>query len=378
MRNIFIALLTVFFLMTSCEEKPATYVLDGTITGMPSQKLVLEFLTFKEVIAIDSTSTDATGLYTFEGMVSEPGFYRITAGEKFWMIYLENAPMTVNLDANDEELKTIEIIGNEKAQAFQDAQDFMIKEQEAIAGLNQELMMMQYNGASNEAMMALQTELQVASTNAINNVKKYIDEQDNPYVGIYLLTTVDMQTDFDYVKEKLTAFETEIPNSVYIAEYKENVSTIETQMAQQAAADAKFIGQEAIEIIQKNPQGIDLKLSDLRGKVVLLDFWASWCKPCRWENPNVVAAYEKYKDKGFEVFSVSLDEDRNAWLGAIEADGLVWSNHVSDLKGWGNEAGIPYDASLGIPKTFLIDRDGIIIAKDLRGAALEEKLEEVL
>jgi len=107
-----------------------------------------------------------------------------------------------------------------------------------------------------------------------------------------------------------------------------------------------------------------------------LDFWASWCGPCRVENPNVVALYEKYKDKGFTVFSVSFDTKEENWLQAIEKDGLVWDAHVSDLKGWKSEAGQTYRIN-AIPTTFLIDENGTIIARDLRGKKLAEKLSEL-
>ncbi|MCB9169682.1 MAG: TlpA family protein disulfide reductase [Flavobacteriales bacterium] len=124
-----------------------------------------------------------------------------------------------------------------------------------------------------------------------------------------------------------------------------------------------------------------LKLSDLRGKYVLIDFWASWCGPCRRENPNVVQAYEKYskakfKDaKGFTIYSVSLDKNRESWRRAIEQDHLSWSDHVSDLKAWSSEAARLYGIT-GIPMNFLVDPDGVIVAKNLRGLALHQELDK--
>lgn len=132
----------------------------------------------------------------------------------------------------------------------------------------------------------------------------------------------------------------------------------------------------APEIAQTDTAGVVRKLSDLKGKVVLIDFWASWCGPCRKENPNVVAAYKKYRDKGFEVFSVSLDQDRSRWINAIQQDGLIWANHVSDLKYWQNEAAGKYGVS-SIPRTVLVDKNGIITNHNLRGEALENKLKEI-
>jgi thiol-disulfide isomerase/thioredoxin len=123
--------------------------------------------------------------------------------------------------------------------------------------------------------------------------------------------------------------------------------------------------------------GKAIALSSLQGKVVLVDFWASWCMPCRQENPNVVRMYEKYKDKGFTVYSVSLDESKDAWVKAIKDDNLSWPNHVSDLKGWQSSAAALYGVS-SIPATFLLDKEGNIIAQNLRGAELEQKLQEIL
>ena len=137
------------------------------------------------------------------------------------------------------------------------------------------------------------------------------------------------------------------------------------------------VGDVAPNIALANPEGNTMELTDLKGKVVLLDFWASWCGPCRRENPNVVKAYNEYKDKGFTVFSVSLDNNKDRWLGAIQKDGLVWENHVSDLKGW-KSAGAKKYGVRGIPATFLIDEKGVIRAVNVRGGRLEKELNKLL
>ena len=141
------------------------------------------------------------------------------------------------------------------------------------------------------------------------------------------------------------------------------------------------IGNRAPEIEMKGVDGKTIKLSDLRGKLVLIDFWASWCGPCRRENPNVVSAYDKYAGakfksaKGFDIFSVSLDKQQDRWEGAIEKDNLKWSSHVSDLKGWQNEAAQLYGVH-SIPASFLIDENGVILAKALRGMALHTEIDK--
>jgi thiol-disulfide isomerase/thioredoxin len=153
----------------------------------------------------------------------------------------------------------------------------------------------------------------------------------------------------------------------------ENIGTLANLMNQMKA---QMLDVPAPEIAQADTTGNIRKLSNMKGKVVLIDFWASWCGPCRRENPNVVKLFNKYKTKGFDVFSVSLDQSRDRWIKAINDDGLVWENHVSDLKQWQNDAARTYNVT-SIPRTILVDKEGKIIARDLRGEGLESKLKEL-
>ncbi|PLX23036.1 MAG: TlpA family protein disulfide reductase [Salinivirgaceae bacterium] len=148
----------------------------------------------------------------------------------------------------------------------------------------------------------------------------------------------------------------------------------------QSFSQSVKVGDIAPDIAMENTYGEEVKLSDLRGQLVLIDFWASWCAPCRRENPNVVAAYNEYKDtkftngKGFTVFSVSLDSKKDRWVNAIKADQLAWPYHVSDLQGWRNAAAKNYGIR-AVPASFLIDGEGKVIATNLRGKRIEETLD---
>jgi thiol-disulfide isomerase/thioredoxin/cell division protein FtsB len=189
---------------------------------------------------------------------------------------------------------------------------------------------------------------------------------DNKHVFYASIIPLFIQNDVDHAKILANAFVKEYPLSEEAKELKNSIPK-----------GATTIGEEVPDIVLTDINGKSLALSSLRGKIVLIDFWASWCGPCRGENPNVVAAYNHYKDKGFTVFSVSLDTNKEQWLAAINKDGLIWPNHVSDLKGWKSDPAKLYNVK-GIPATFLINAQGKLVATNLRGEELKAKLEELL
>ena len=217
----------------------------------------------------------------------------------------------------------------------------------------------------------------------VNVYQTQYNETDN-YVNSRILDLVKSNKDDIAVlmfldmfpKDQNAALHQEVITALHNT-YAEHPIVKERWNMMNSPAGKTSIGAIAPELAFKDPDGNIRKLSDLRGKVVLIDFWASWCGPCRRESPNVRNVYAKYHDKGFEVFSVSLDRDYNNWVKAIKDDKLVWPNHVSDLKYWSSEAAAIYGVR-SIPSMFLLDREGRIVAKDLRGEALERAVKQLL
>jgi peroxiredoxin len=195
-------------------------------------------------------------------------------------------------------------------------------------------------------------------------VRKMIDENPNSPTCVFFVDILSPESHYAY-HEKLS-------NGLKKYEHNEIVKEFITKTDNVKKLE---VGNIAPDIDLKDPDGKSVKLSSLRGNYVLIDFWASWCGPCRMENPNVVKLYNKYHAKGFEIYGVSLDRSRDAWLKAIEKDKLTWV-HVSDLKFWHSEGAKIYNVS-AIPHTVLLDKEGRILAKDLRGSSLERKLEEI-
>ena len=197
---------------------------------------------------------------------------------------------------------------------------------------------------------------------------QYIKDNSSSVVAPYIIYTNSYKFEVNELEDAASSTDKSIANNKFVKLLKERVATLKRVQ----------VGQPFIDITQADPKGNPVSLSSVvkDNKYVLVDFWASWCQPCRRENPNVVAAYQKYHDKGFTVFGVSFDNRKDDWIKAIQADGLAWTQ-VSDLKGWRNAAGKLYGIQ-SIPQNVLIGPGGKIIARNIRGEALQNKLKELL
>ena len=217
------------------------------------------------------------------------------------------------------------------------------------------------------AMSQVDVDYEAVSENMNDYITGYVASNTSSVIAPYL-TVSNLLSGFSVsqIDSTLGTFSEEIKGSKYVVSMQERSAKMKTTE----------IGAVAPLFTQNDPEGNPISLESFRGNYLLIDFWASWCGPCRKENPNVVAAYEKYHDMGFDILGVSLDDNGDKWVAAIDKDGLTWS-HVGDLKGWANEVGQLYGVN-SIPHTILLDKDGVIIAKNLREEELHEKLEEVL
>ena len=292
------------------------------------------------------------------------------------------------------------VIGKKMDEIFIEANQNELPSKYKVTGSEYSSIVQSYNQSKVELINQFQS-IQQASMSS-NDKMKYQKEIDkisesfnvlkNKFIEANKGTPVlvmALQDIRDYVNElpQLKLIEESINNYYSNTVFKQNMSQIMSQIAMQQAqlkeqelalSNAGIsIGNTAPELNFPDVNGNNISLSSLRGKIVLLDFWASWCGPCRKENPFVVNLYNKFKNEGFDIYSVSLDNDKNKWINAIKQDGLVWKNHVSDLNGWQSAGAAKYMVR-SIPQTFLIDKNGTIIDIGLRGEALENKLNELL
>lgn len=341
------------------------FSVNGKLPGAPAGTKIYLQKAGNTPVSIDSTTVTADGSFAIKG--------KETDGGNFYMIDIANQQKVVMLVEGGEKLNlgldqggTLEISGSDNMKYYNQLSRINSEMANKVNTWNEE-----YSVAVEKKDQKKQNDIRIAYEAAekeqLVKVKTLISEMDNSIVAVFAANNfLNPETDLELMSSIADKFEKSKPESKIVQMY----------VGQMKRLRGLAVGSMAPDFTLDSPEGMKVTLSSLRGQYVLIDFWASWCGPCRVENPNVVKMYNRYKDKGFTIYGVSLDKDKKAWVNAIEKDKLTWV-HGSDLKYWQNAVAQDYGVT-GIPATFLLDKEGRIIAKNLRGKALEEKLAELM
>ena len=378
-----LAAAAVSAILFSCNNNAdkGKFTVSGEIKATPDQKIYLEQLYFsdKQPEVLD-TGEIKNGKFTLEALAPEEGLFRIRTEDSANTFFInEESKITFT---------GISISQEPLSGAFSGAANSSLKKLtqylDSISLLisNKNRLVTEFTKSgvkqTDSIFMAISSELNSLTENATKFSLAYADTAKSPVVALFAATMAPVE--LAKFEEPLAKLAKRFPNHKGIADALAYVKTktqqAQTQTQPTAPTAAPTVGDMAPELTMNDVNDKSFSLSQLRGKYVLVDFWASWCGPCRGENPNVVAAFNQFKDKNFTVLGVSLDKNKQAWLDAIKEDKLTWQ-HISDLKYWSSAAAPLYGFD-GIPYNVLIDPQGKIIATNLRESALQNKLAEVL
>lgn len=352
----------------ACKDKSG-FVIEGQFKNAAAgSKVYLFGLQKDQAKPLDSTVFSEKGEFKFSHSTTEADFFRISSGHSEYMIIAKNGDhIKIEADLSDKNL-SYTISGADEADKLQELNktknQYMVKINEIQRKFDEAV------AARPDQRDVIMEQMRPQYTQEIEGlnkaVLKFAQENTSSLAGFY---AVNLLNPAEYEKE-LVAYSDKIKSS-----FNKNPAVTEFLM-RMAKLKSVQIGQPAPQFSINSVDGKPIKLSDFKGKYVMLDFWASWCTPCRQENPNVVRAYQTYKDRNFTILGISLDKDVAAWKAAIAADNLSWA-HASDLKDFDSPTAVLYSIE-AIPSSFIIDPEGKIIAKNLRGAALDDFLNKTL
>lgn len=365
---------TIVALVSSCQEKKyGAFTVSGKISNAPSKKIFLQELPYggEQPVVLDSGTLKDNGNFELRAVAKEESLYRLV---------IENGPdvllvndgksIRVNMDVNN--YRNYKVEGSDASESLHTLfEKFSVKDAVLYTTLG---MLDSLQRGGNDSLIAVEKakrDLQIKEMNKL--VTDFINESESPAARYYALGMGSRTMPPEELKALADASADKFREHTGLAKIK---ALLAAYSQNQQPAGNFLLNQQAPEITLPDTEGKTFSLSSLKGKYVLVDFWASWCMPCRKENPNVVAAYHKFKDKNFTILGVSLDQDKEAWLDAIEKDKLTWK-HISDLKYWESIV-VPLYKIEGIPFNVLLDPSGKIVAINLRGEALEKKLQEMI
>jgi thiol-disulfide isomerase/thioredoxin len=383
-RNLLISFL-VALAIAGCKNN--NIEINGKLTNFNSGDFIyLDELKATDLVTVDSARLSADGSFKLSRNINSPSFYLIKTDESNFLTMLLEPGQVINIHAYRDSLNYPTMITGSKGTSLMDDYNKTLRKSIEKLGMLSEIYQQNIDSPDlTKVMERLDSTAQVYLTEINSYTKNYIDNNLTSLVslvavyqqiapGEYILNP---EKDLPYFVKVDSSLSLLYPDYEPVKSLHEQVLELEATISEQGpASPVSADSSEAPEILLPDPQGDTISLSSTRGNVVLLDFWASWCSPCRMENPNLVKAYDLYHQKGFEIYQVSLDKTKDAWIKGIEDDQLEKWIHVSDVKYW-NSIVVPLYKIESIPTNFLLDKDGRIIASNLRGEMLVNKLAEI-
>lgn len=363
-------------ILAACNNESGNFTISGNIKNASSGTIYLERLSYEstDLKIIDSAKIDKDGSYKLSGIDTQQNLYVLSLKQNPAVILINDASgIKINFDLKS--FNYPDVNGSDATkQLYAFVRDFWQKD--SILSLSYyQLDSINKEGVKNSAYLMQLQQQYTKQINALDDViRNFIKKSNNPAAICFALDKAKGVIAPDELKALVQDASKRFPQHSGIAFFK--TAILQAMQSEKNSASSALLNKPAPDLTMADVNGKKISISDFKGKYLLVDFWASWCGPCRQENPNVVAAYNKFKNKNFSILGVSLDENKADWQAAIKHDKLAWTQ-MSDLKQWESVAVATYKIT-GIPFNVLIDPQGKIIAESLRGEMLEQKLNEVL
>ncbi len=364
MKKLLLTVIIITLELFACTSpKRTSFTIKGNVKGLSKGKVFLQKKQEGKFVTLDSTDLKQ-GQFSFKGKVDLPEMYFIIIpkGKSIIPFFIENSDMNFKVYIDSLDQSTIK--GSQTQQEYESFLDKSDNYNNKIHNI-----FLKYKEAKKVHNKTLMDSLISAIDSLYKNkrefIKKYVLKNNKTVVSPYLALTNAYQFNLKELDSITNNFDKSLEGSIYVKNLRERIKILQRVS----------VGHPAVDFTLNDTTGNPVSLSSFKGKYLFIDFWASWCKPCRFKNPNLLALYKKYKNKGFDIIGVSFDTKKDAWEKAIKEDKLSWTQ-VSDIKGWENLAGRLYGIRK-IPQNVLLDKDGIIIAKNLKIKDLEKKLKSI-